>query len=151
MTECTGSDKANAVKVTETADVQLYFARFLGMGSKTVSATAMAGANVGAAPPRLNVMIVLDTSQSMNSNDANCGKTRVACALDGVKNLLSQLSPSIHKVGLSVFPGLKNAASVSAQSCSAAGKPSIAAYNAKGLSLRLRAYQILSDRGLCWA
>lgn len=130
MTNCTGSDSANAVKVTETADIPLFFGGFMGRSKQNVSVTATAGANIGGVPPKLNVMIVLDTSASMNSIDSNCGKSRVACALDGVENLLSQLSPSIHKVGISVFPGVLNSSSISAEYCATSGKPSIVAYNA---------------------
>lgn len=56
-----------------------------------VSTAAMRGAQ--AAP--YNVAIVLDATASMGSSDtdANCGHSRIYCALQGVQTLLASLSP----------------------------------------------------------
>ena len=81
-----------------------------GITSVSISATAYAAAKGGGAPPPLNVMLIIDTTSSMNDTDQNCsGNTRIACALQGAKVLLSQLWPNQDQVGLMVFPGLTSA------------------------------------------
>ena len=57
---------ANAIVVTQTAVVPTFFAGVLGINSWTVSATATASSKGGSAPP-LNVMMILDTTASMNN------------------------------------------------------------------------------------
>jgi len=83
----------NALLVTETATVPTTFARALGWNNWTISSTAMASAKGGFNGP-YNVAIILDTTSSMNTEDAgNCNGSRITCALQGVQTLLSTLSP----------------------------------------------------------
>jgi Flp pilus assembly protein TadG len=138
---------ANAITVTQTAVVPTFFAGVFGISSVTVSAAATASSKGGSAPP-LNVMIVLDTTASMNTADANCsvpGKsnpTRLDCATYGVQVLLGQLSPSVDQVGLMVFPGLTNASQVPKEyDCSSGNPPSIADYKTTTNAV----YQIISS------
>jgi Flp pilus assembly protein TadG len=138
---------ANAITVTQTAVVPTFFAGVLGINSVTISAAATASSKGGAAPP-LNVMIILDTTQSMNTTDAICsvpGKsnpTRLDCATYGVQVLLGQLSPSVDQVGLMVFPGLLNASQVSKEyDCSPVNLPTIANYTTAANAV----YQIISS------
>ncbi len=107
---CSGPDSANAIQVKQQATVPMFFAQILGVNSFTVSATSTAGAKGGTAQA-LNIMIVLDTTNSMSSStDNSCGlgakATREQCALAGVEALLSGLNPSLDYVGLMVFPGI---------------------------------------------
>jgi Flp pilus assembly protein TadG len=103
---------ANAIVVTQTAVVPTFFAGVFGINSVTVTASATASSKGGSTPP-LNIMIILDTTQSMNTADPNCSvpglssATRLQCADYGVQVLLKELSPSVDKVSLMVFPGLK--------------------------------------------
>ncbi len=112
---CVGTELAggaNAVQVSETATVPMWFAQIMGFGSYTLSATSTASAR-GGIGESLNVMIILDTTASMQSGiDSGCGlgssSTRLQCAEAGVKALLSGLNPSLDYVGLMVFPGLQS-------------------------------------------
>ncbi len=101
--------KYNGIQVTQQASVPMYFASVFGITTQTVSATSKAGAGGGAQPAQYNVMIVLDTTASMNDSDSNCklnGKTatRIQCAKAGALQLLTQLSNAGDNVGLMMFP-----------------------------------------------
>jgi flagellin-like protein len=124
-----GQPAANAIQVTQTATVPTFFAKVLGFNSTTVTVQAAASAKGGSTPP-LNVMIVLDTTASMNNADTSCGsgQTRLSCALNGVQTLLKELQATSAWVGLMVFPGLTSS-TVGAEYC-AGGTPKTVAYNA---------------------
>jgi len=148
---CSGSDSANAIVVVEQATVPLYFARILGINSWQISATATASAK-GSVPRPLDVMIVLDTTASMNTDDPSCSATRLDCALLGIQTLLGgngnaygllpcsatcgtvtngNVAHPIDEVGLMVFPGLTNSSQAQYDyDCKSSPQPSIAAYNA---------------------
>jgi Flp pilus assembly protein TadG len=146
---CTGPDSANAIVVLEQATVPLYFAKVLGFNSWQISATSTAGGRGGSTQP-LDVMIILDTTQSMNNADSSCtGNTRIACAQAGIQELLSGLWPCaqnltscgtvtsgnvanpVDEVGMMVFPGLTNASQAQYDyACSGSTKPAIASYAA---------------------
>ncbi len=136
---------ANAIQVTQTAAVKTFFAGVLGIPAVTLSAVATAIPQ-GAGPPPLNVMLVLDTTASMNNADSSCkgtGKsnpTKLDCALNGIQILLGQLWPSVDQVSLMVFPGLTNASQAALDyDCSSSTSPQTAAYNASPV------YQIVSS------
>jgi Putative Flp pilus-assembly TadE/G-like len=137
---CTGYDNANAIRVVQQATVPLIFAPVIGIPSANVSAAAMASASGGITPP-LNVMIVLDTTGSMNNSNPTCGsgQTRLSCALKGVQALLMQLSNPKNLVGIMTFPPMSNASQAQYQTdCSASTKPAIAStYSANGASYLL--------------
>ena len=118
---CAGTELAggaNAVEVQEQAAVPMWFAPVMGFASTyTLTATSTASAR-GGLGQALNVMIVLDTTNSMEtSTDNNCGlganATREQCALAGVQTLLSGLNPALDYVGLMTFPGLQSASEAS--------------------------------------
>ena len=90
----TGASTANAIQVTQTAKVPLYFAKVFGTSSITLTATSTALMAGGATTP-YNVAIILDTTNSMSgTKDTNCGnQTRLKCAESGVQTLLQGLSP----------------------------------------------------------
>ena len=129
---CGGIAAANAVVVKQQATVPTMFARVLGIQSLQVSATSTAGASGGLAKP-LNVMIVLDTTASMNTTDSTCSiknATKIQCALAGVRTVLTTLSPSADKIGLMAFPGLSNATQAQYDySCTGKTTPQTVAYN----------------------
>lgn len=150
---CGGSDSANAIVVVEQATVPLYFARVLGINSWQIAATATASAK-GSVPVPLDVMIVLDTTASMNDSDTSCGsgKDKIDCALLGIQTLLGgngnpygllpcaqtcgaatngNVANPIDEVAVMVFPGLKNATQIPLEyDCNNSPDPAIVAYNA---------------------
>ena len=119
---------SNAIVVRQQSTVSTYFARLLGVSQLTVYATATASMK-GGAPDSLDLIIILDTTASM---DSNCSATvsgvsnpsRLDCALAGIRSLIGSLWPCppslttcgtvvsgnvakpLDKVGLMTFPGL---------------------------------------------
>ncbi len=137
---CSGGTSANAIKVQQQASVPMWFAQVIGISSVPVTATALAGASGGATAP-LNVMLVVDTTGSMNSPDSSCsvsGATRISCGLTGGRTLLQIMNPAIDSVGIMVFPGLKNSSqAVYDYDCSSGTNPAIVSYAASPV------YQVL--------
>ena len=132
---CTGPDNANAIVVRQTATIPMIFARIVGIRTMDIAAISTAAANAGKPKP-LDVMIVLDTTASMNTADPSCsirGATRLTCATAGARTLLATLSPSVDNVGLMVFPGVKNAAEAAKNYDCSTSNPAIAKYNASPL------------------
>lgn len=137
---CLGETPANGIVVRQQTSVPTYFTRLFGFSAFAISATSTAGA-AGGKPMPLNVMLVLDTTASMNTGDSNCSlknATRLDCALAGVRTLLGELSPSVDQVGLMVFPGLQAGQAKYDYDCSTGTKPKIAAYNKSPI------YQVLA-------
>jgi hypothetical protein len=116
--------KFNGIQVTQTASVPTFFARVFGVNSLTISATSKAGAGGGAQAAQYNVMIILDTTHSMNDTDSNCKNshgtalTRIACAKAGALQLLTGLTNAGDNVGLMTFPPISPTSSSYSFSCS---------------------------------
>ncbi len=130
-----GGNCVNGIVVKQQTTVNMFFAQVMGIQPVTVTTTSVAGAS-GGKPIPLNVMLVLDTTASMNTADANCsvaGATRLACALAGARVLLNEFSPSIDQVGLTVFPGVQKGTESKDYDCSSS-TPTIVAYNNKNLN-----------------
>jgi len=122
---CTGGGITyNAIQVTESTDVPMWFSQIVGVKTMTVTATSTASAK-GGNSTALDIMIVLDTTASMNTADKKCsggGPDRIDCAKYGVQQLLSGLDPSKDKVGILVFPGYTQQSGATSQaSCSPNG------------------------------
>ena len=133
----TGSDKANAIVVKQTATVKTYFAKLIGFSSMTVNASATAAVSVGQ-PKQLDVMIILDNTGSMHTDpDNSCGYNRpgkgvttyrIDCALAGARTLIAQLDPAVDNIGLMIFPGTTTTAEAAkATSCTGA-VPAVQSY-----------------------
>jgi Flp pilus assembly protein TadG len=133
----------NALIVTQQTTPTLFLAQsFFGFKSPTLTATSTALASGGGAYPPLHVIIVLDTTNQMGQTDTACGMTKLACAKSGLLTFLQQLWPCtgtatttspcpntpLVQVGLMVFPGLVNSASVGINYCASAGTPQSASY-----------------------
>jgi hypothetical protein len=132
---------ANVIQVQETAHANTFFAKVFGVSYLTITATATASARGGQFKP-YNIMMVLDTTASMNTgNDSGCvtGLTGTVtpekCAQYGIQQLLDELDPCstslttcgtgytpVDQVGLMVFPGLcdDTATGVTTGNCPAA-------------------------------
>lgn len=107
-TDCTyNSSGMNAIRVTVSATTPMFFAAMFGIKSETLTATSLAGS--GNNSPPLDIVLVMDTTGSMNSSTSACGgsMTRQACAMKGVRAMLSTLWPSVANVSLMIYPGLK--------------------------------------------
>jgi Flp pilus assembly protein TadG len=155
---CTASNafnpSANAVVVRQQMTVSLTLGEIFHMGPVTLTATALALARGPGPTPPLNVMIVVDTTGSMNSSDPNgtaatCGTnhpTKIQCAMFGARQLMDGLVAAQDYVGLMVYPPLNTnttntcgphgtsscgGAPVSNDyDCSATTQPVVEAYNA---------------------
>jgi len=121
----TDASKPNAIAVSESTSVPLLFGGVIGWHSMPVAASSTALEQGGSQP--LDVMLVLDTTASMS---APCGATvagiaspsKLQCAKAGAQALLQQLRPGVDKVGLMIFPPLKQGVSTAPEfttNCSA--------------------------------
>ena len=89
---CVGTLPYNAVQVTASSVLPMYFAGILGHRTLTISTTSTASKR-GGSPRPSNIAVIIDTTLSMNINDSNCGTTAMQCALNGFQILLQSLSP----------------------------------------------------------
>lgn len=141
-----GGTVNNVVALTQTGTVPTYFIRVLGFNSWTVSAKA-AAAKAGGPTKAMNIMFVLDTTQSMQTttDDTGCkvpgigSPTKIDCAKYGVQLILKQLNPQDDQVGLMVFPGM----SPSWTPCS--GSPSIVDYGTTGMTYQVNGKALTTD------
>jgi hypothetical protein len=94
--QCYGPSSSNALAVRQQATVPMFFFPLFGHSSITLTATATATMK-GAYVPPYNVVIIVDSTQSMTDtdSDSNCSNTRLYCALSGVQTLLQGLSPCL--------------------------------------------------------
>lgn len=99
----------NTVTVDETAKAPTYLLSLLGFSSITLKAHAQACSPCGGTP--LDVMIVLDRTGSMRSNN------KLTNAKEGIQEFLSTMDPSIDNVGLAVLPPAPS----SGQGCTSVG------------------------------
>jgi Flp pilus assembly protein TadG len=134
-----GNSSANAVRVTETAVVPMYFMRVLGFSSLTIKATALA-ADSSTQP--WNVAIILDATGSMGTNDPYCttrNTTAEQCAMNGIQTMLKGINPcygsttcsatdanSVFRVSLFSFPNVPVSTVADDYNCS--GTPTAAVY-----------------------
>ena len=144
LPDCSGT-APNVIELTQTARVPTYFARIFGVNSVTVVAKAAAARAGGPSKP-LNIMFVLDTTQSMGTTTDDSGCTvpgiktpsRLNCALYGIQLVLKQLNPAVDEVGLMVFPGMKTQWAPTATSCSSS--PAVEPYGTSGI-----VYQVIHN------
>ncbi len=105
QTACDGLGGCNVIYVKETATVQTIFSRIFGLNGINLTVSA-AAAGHGGSSKELDVVLILDTTGSMSSNDPACGSTRLACAEAGAKTLMQTLNPAYDSIAIMVFPGL---------------------------------------------
>jgi Flp pilus assembly protein TadG len=117
-TPCLGPGAGyNAMIVTQTADVNTWFAKIFSIPLFHMSATAYA--TPGGKPAPLNMVIIVDTTGSMGtvitsgsglgSSDPACiGNTELYCAMNGVGIMLNSLPfPADAPVALFAFPNVE--------------------------------------------
>ncbi len=90
-----GTTGYNAITVTQTATVPLWFGGLVGMPSMTFSATASASMKGGSDIP-YNLAIIMDTTSSMTSTipgDKDCTTSQISCAVQGLEVMLQTMDP----------------------------------------------------------
>jgi Flp pilus assembly protein TadG len=110
----------NAIKVTQTATVPLWFGGLIGMKQMNLAYTATAAMKGGTNIP-YNLAIIMDTTASMQTtvrNDKDCTTSQISCAVAGLEVMLENMdpcqlnttcsagSPYVDDVALFVFPAL---------------------------------------------
>ncbi len=140
QTSTGGSGGYNAMAVTQTATIPLWFGGLVGMKQMNVSYTAKAAVAGGQNEP-WNIAVIVDTTSSMNDSDngAQCTGTQITCALLGVQALLNDLYPCglgqncttstayVDSVSLFVFPAVTGSTASKDTSCPTSN-PTIVAY-----------------------
>jgi Flp pilus assembly protein TadG len=129
---CGNTAGANAMAVEEQVTIPTFFAKVLGIPTLTITAQSLSSMKGSAAIP-FNIMVIIDTTRSMQDSDPTCQSTALPnptqedCAKAGVQTFLSALSPCssalsscgsvgsdgnvanpVQEVGLLIFPGLSN-------------------------------------------
>lgn len=125
---CVGSPASNAVVVSQTASVPTYFTKLFGFSAINVNVTSTAAIAGGVTKP-VEVLIVLDSTASMNDNDPACGMTKMNCALGGARSLVSGMAPSSTKVGLMTYPPTTAATAARTYDCNNGTNQAVVAYN----------------------
>jgi Flp pilus assembly protein TadG len=135
-----GTGGYNALSVTQTATVPMWFGGLIGMKQMIVSYTAEAAMRGGQNSP-WNIAVIVDTTSSMNDSDSGnqCNGTQITCALLGVQSLLNDLYPCgvgqtctssttyVDSVSLFVFPAVTGATAPKDSTCPTTN-PTIVAY-----------------------
>lgn len=119
---CNGTT-SNVATVTQTASVTTHFLKAFGFPTITLTSTASAAKAGGSAIP-LNVMFVLDATQSMNDTDGGCTgvpgiahPTRFQCAMYSIQSVLKKMPTSMDRAGLMIFPGMATQYSPTSHPC----------------------------------
>ncbi len=137
---CTTGSTCNALAVTQTAQVPLWFGGLIGLHTMNLSATATASMRGGTNQP-WNIAIIEDTTASMKDEDGGdqCDGEQITCALDGIQALLQDLYPCalgqtctsstayVDSVSLFVFPAVTTATQSDDYVCPTSD-PTIVAY-----------------------
>lgn len=143
---CTSPANSNGIQVRQRMDVPMFFMGLFGHSTMPISTISTAAMRGSSASP-YNVVIIVDTTGSMNTLDADsqCSSTRIACALAGVQVLLQSLSPcgsqltscgtatngnvagAVDKVSIFTFPGVTAASAPNDYNCSGS-QPTVTAY-----------------------
>ncbi len=144
----------NVVQVEQTTSVPTYFIGMLTLyrvnAAKSIAMTATATATMASGQDdQVNVAMIVDSTNSMThaDTDANCGNTRIYCALQGVRTMLGYLAPCTastsqsgatcspyDRVSLFTYPNVAANTTSADQDCSSKTSPSILPYTtpAKG-------------------
>jgi hypothetical protein len=144
QTSTGGSGGYNAMSVTQSATVPLWFGALVGVKQMNIAYTAKAAMAGGQNEP-WNIAVIVDTTSSMNNSDGGdqCSGSRITCAKLGVQALLNDLYPCglgqncttstayVDSVTLFVFPAVTGATAPDDSTCPSTGteaNPTIVAY-----------------------
>src|ERR1039458_6051297 len=90
-----GTTGYNAITVTQTAQVPLWFGGLIGMKSMNFADTATAAMKGGSDIP-YNLAVIMDTTGSMGSTipgDKDCTTSQISCAVQGLEVMLGNMDP----------------------------------------------------------
>jgi hypothetical protein len=96
----------NAITVTQTAVVNLWFGGLIGVPKMNLSATASASMKGGSDIP-YNLAIIMDTTASMATtirNDKDCTTSQISCAVQGLEVMLQNMDPCAQNTNCSGAP-----------------------------------------------
>ena len=85
----------NAITVKQTAVVNLWFGKFIGIPLMNLSATASAAMKGGSDIP-YNLAVIMDTTASMKTTipgDKDCTTSQIVCAVQGLEVMLQNMDP----------------------------------------------------------
>jgi Flp pilus assembly protein TadG len=156
---CVAPANGNAMTVKQQITLPMYFMVVLGIKTLNIGASSTSAMRGSTAIP-YNVVIVVDTTGSMNSLDldSNCSSTRLNCALTGVQTLLQNLSPcassmascgtvtsgnvanAVDRVSVFTFPGVTTTAQAAYDYDCSTSSPQISPYSYPTLPI----YQIVA-------
>jgi putative Flp pilus-assembly TadE/G-like protein len=138
----------NVIQVTQSATIPTYFIQVLSAfgvkSAKTLTLNTMSTASVTGSSPPVNMAIVLDTTESMQNgdSDAYCESTEIACALSGMRGLLTALTPctsgsslkagclgAYDQVSLFTFPNIQANLTADDTSCPTSAPKPIPSYS----------------------
>jgi len=138
---CSAALNANAIVVSQTLNLPMYFGSIIGVPTMTITATSTASMR-GAQTAPYNIAIVIDTTASMQSPDTttDCSQARIRCALIGVQSLLDGLSPctstststtctAYDSVSLFTYPAIQANTASADSDCSGSTNPTIVNYS----------------------
>jgi len=115
-----GGTAYNAIKVQQTAKVNLWFGGLIGLRTMNLAAVSQAAMRGGNDIP-YNLAVIMDTTASMGQvakNNPNCTTTPIACAVQGLMVMLQNMDPCalntscsastpyVDDVALFVFPAI---------------------------------------------
>jgi Flp pilus assembly protein TadG len=136
---CTSSSTCNALKVVQTASVNLWFGGLVGIRKFNLTAMASASMRGGSDIP-YNIAVIIDTTESMTANAPSgdgCGSnaSQIKCAVAGLASLLETMDPCplnttctssgsyVDDISLYVFPAIKAGYTSDDTSCPTTNPP----------------------------
>jgi Flp pilus assembly protein TadG len=136
---CTSGSTCNALKVVQTASVNLWFGGLVGIRKFNLTSVATASMRGGSDTP-YNIAVIIDTTESMTSAAASgdgCGSnaSQIDCAVSGLATLLETMDPCplnttcsssgayVDDISLFVFPAIKAGNTSDDTSCPTTNPP----------------------------
>lgn len=139
---CTSGSTCNALTVTQTASVPLWFGGLVGMAKVNMTARSSAAMRGGTDTP-YNIAIIIDTTGSMGSSKApasdGCGSNayQITCAVYGLSKFLMEMDPCplntncstssayVDDVALFVFPAVAAGNASKDTTCPTSNPPTV--------------------------
>jgi Flp pilus assembly protein TadG len=138
---CTSGSTCNALKVVQTASVNLWFGGLVGFRKFNLTAMSTASMRGGSDTP-YNIAVIVDTTNSMTASAPagdGCGSnaSQILCAVTGLASLLETMDPCplnttcatssayVDDVSLYVFPAIKAGYTSDDTTCPTTNPPTV--------------------------